>query len=47
MYKRNRVHIEVPRQGLPPWIALAIKVSWIIGILGALTLAINIVKEAI
>jgi hypothetical protein len=46
MYKRDRYHhLEVPRRGLPVWIGRAIHWAWFLGVLGALCLAINIVKE--
>jgi hypothetical protein len=46
MYRRSRVHIEVPRQE-SAWVCRVIKIAWIIGVLTALCLAINILKEAI
>jgi hypothetical protein len=54
MYKRNRIKrewLDVPRRRRTDkflcscLVCRAIKVAWIIGVLGALTLAINVVKE--
>jgi hypothetical protein len=51
MYRRDRISqfkVDIPqRRSCAGWVGRAIKLAWLIALGGALTLAINILKEGV